>query len=1696
MIRLLLVAICLTSFTLVSQAQAIQSNGTGGGNWSDPDTWQGGIVPDFNNGTITILTDDYVNVDGDYTIDQATVQNGATLYVDPGAVLTINNGASTDIIVIGQLYVEGELILTHGSTHAGMTPANTFFLEGSIYRHRFTTAQGVIPLANWDPDSQVIIEGYTSFSAGSEAGNWDQDFGNFTWNCLNQTSTVQLNGFLTSIAGNFEVNTGTGILQLSTTQSPTIEIGGDLIVTSTSRLRFSTTGANTVVNIAGNFENYATSAATGGSRFTTTGNCTVNVAGDFIMDAPGGQLQLTSAAGGTGTLNVGGDFNLIDGALVKTGNATAQGYIVFEGTDIVHTFNNTGSIAGSAIHYVIPESNTLIVLGESTLSASGSSSITVDGTLVVQSENPTGAIVNGTGNGIGNVRVTNANRFYNPGSVIIYAGSGPQFMGNGQPTAADVTTIINNPDGVTQAVTTLVLNGNLTLENGNLTIPNNNLTVNGTTEIQLGNILFSTVSTARTLTLNGEVVLGDEIVVTSGTSNANVILGGDISGGSTISFSGANSNLTINGSGDLDFPIPGPTTLETLTINRGDDGIVVFNEDLTVTATASVTVNAGAIRMNGTLNTGRLNLATGTTLYFEGQTLELRNQFNNTLSGGVLSADAGSVLNVINTGTLGTLAFSPTGNTLGTFFINRPTGGTLVTLNSPLTVENEFTLRDGNFLNTSGLSFGNDAVVTRYNTANFAAGSVAPTGGSYHLFYEEGGATPANMTTGVETLGLLANFTSNYPRTVTIAAGSSVNITESLNVNSGTVTVGAGGSVDIAESLTVIGTFNCGTNNAISANTLEIDDAGIFNTQTSTVTLIGDMINNGTFNRNTGTFVFAGNSTIGGANNPLFRNIVIDGVLTPPADTLNVYGNFTNNGIFNNSGTGTVAFRTVTNLPQVVSGSSVTNFHNIFVGNTTGAPDVIVESNQNMTGVLTLASSATFDADGAADNRTFTLISSSDDPTQDAAIAPFPNAAAQVQGSVTVQRFMSLEGPNDRIYRYISSPVQNATVADIQNEIPVSGTFTGASVCSGCTSNPSMFRYDETLITGGIDDGYVAFPVSSNAEQLATGRGYTTFIRGNIEPFLSVGSALWDVRGPVNRGSINYGVTFTSSGVPANDGWNLVGNPYPSTIDWDAPTGWTRANVSGTIYMLDNVTGQYATYTSGTGGTNGGSRYIAMGQGFWIQTTGASPNMASNEPVKAAGTQTTFFRERSEYNILKFALSNGTLRDEAIIHFRDDATDGFDAHSDAWKLSNATINLSSVVEGVGKLAVNSMGDFNCAKIIKLDVSGVTPGNYEFDFTSVETFESYIGLALIDNFAGEEIDLRNQSSYAFQVTSDALSYGDERFAIRFSGAEVRNDFVLEANNELCSDTDLKVTITGSQPDVTYQVFKGSVGISSGVMGNGETIEVIVPSSALVPGASNLTLKGSLPGCTVQQTMLVTMVETIEVVDASGAERCLTGGVELSVANTVGKVLWYDAEDVLTPIAEGAVFQTPELTASKSYYAAVSNSLGCEGERVPVQAIIHQYEPASIHQEGNTLVSNYETGNQWLLNGIEIPGATSQYYDAEDSGLYTLVVSTIGGCVTDSNVQFVFTSTENLADKTIRVYPNPTRGRLLIEVDTPQQAVIKAVDVTGREHVKVVLEGSGPVKSGEVDLTNSSDGIYILHIQKGDLVHQVKIIKTTK
>jgi hypothetical protein len=1323
------------------------------GNWNNASTWQvfvdnawvnlesplaapyQNILPTASSGTISV--DHNVLIPSPYsvTIDQTTVSSTGRIDVRTGGSLAINT-------VSNALVVDGEIVARDLSSIIGTAADRVIFNNGSIYYHFFTTTEGTIPLASWDEGSVVQISGYTTFASATSAANWNQSYGTLMWNCTNQTGTVSLNGLIRTIKGDLRiVDTNGQTLQLSTTQRPVVNIAGDLNIEGNSVVDFNTTALTMTVNVQGDFNFTPTNSGT--TQLTTTGATVVNVYGDFEMDAVDATLNLANSTGstGTGTLYLRGDFRLISGTIKEGSNdaAASTGRIWFTntGSGLMHNFINTGIIQNRIGFRLIQASDTLRVFTESQLIGHTGSTLTVNGgVLLLESEASAGALQLGSGTGEGNIRVSS--RSYGTGTRIIYGGQGPQVIGNGQ--SASTSVVIDNPSGVTlnnPNVTNQILAG-LTILNGDLLVENNSLTVSGTgTTVGIyggdlimnsgsvartfafnnlildgGNIFVSSGSNTATFTVNGNIdqTAGD-ITITSGTAAALFTFQGDITGTGNFYFSGDNSRLSISGSGALSRPIPitTSTNLKLLVINR--PGATVILPEPVIVST-DVSVAAGNL-ITSDLEVGDdLNIKAGYYVDFSNSTLTLYSGFNNVYTGGSLTTNAGSVLKLPGTGSVGTLAFTVSPSTIGKIILDRPTSGTLVTLNSDLTVQDSLNLNDGIFNNILGLTMANGSVILRNSAASLTG--LAPAGGPYNLLYQ--GTT---LTTAAESQGSIENFTSECTGTVTLA--SAIASTGIFTISSGILTAGV---------------------HAISAMTLMND--GTLDAPSTTLTLAGDLINNGVFNKNSGTVIFDGVATVGGSSSTVFHSVTISaqGELTPPA-TFEMTGHFSNNGVFNDNN-GLILLSGTAR--QDLTGIGTT-LNNITVTNSASPYSVSVDGEFNLRGTLTLSAGTQFLADGVSSNGIFTVLSLNDQPsTTDGRIAEIP-ASAAVLGNVTVQRFM--EGKTTRVNRYISSPVTGATVDDITSDYPVS----------------EVKWYDET-VSGDMINGYT---VANGSDVLESGRGYLAL------PVTSNVTATWDVRGPLtageNQGSVNFGITHTPSDpVDVNgDGWNLVGNPYASGIGWGINSGWTRSNIGATITVRDlgGPSPKYKTYTyNGTDGTgtlpNG---VIAMGQAFWVWAAPGGGTLIVHESAKTAMSG-TFYRERSPLSkqlIIALKNENGD-EDNTFLKTNQAATEDFDIEFDAYQLKNEFLNISIYDKNSRGMLMHTLSNIPDDFVAPVEIAVSAAGQYTVSFDYADQFLSGTELYFVDELEQVATPIHvNGSSYTFNIQSAVVD--NSRFRLK-------------------------------------------------------------------------------------------------------------------------------------------------------------------------------------------------------------------------------------------------------------------------------------------------------------------------------------------
>jgi len=184
--------------------------------------------------------------------------------------------------------------------------------------------------------------------------------------------------------------------------------------------------------------------------------------------------------------------------------------------------------------------------------------------------------------------------------------------------------------------------------------------------------------------------------------------------------------------------------------------------------------------------------------------------------------------------------------------------------------------------------------------------------------------------------------------------------------------------------------------------------------------------------------------------------------------------------------------------------------------------------------------------------------------------------------------------------------------------------------------------------------------IVSDATPMPTGQGFSVWAPSAQTRMFS---------GTVNHGTIGpVSVQLTGAAGP-NTGWNLIGNPYPSAIDWDAASGWSRTNISDAVYVWNGT--QYATYVGGIP-ANGGSRYIAPTQGFFVQATSSGASIGMDNGIRLHNG-VNYLKETTEpMDIVRISIVGNGFSDETVLAVRSGALNVFDPTTDAIKLTGSS----------------------------------------------------------------------------------------------------------------------------------------------------------------------------------------------------------------------------------------------------------------------------------------------------------------------------------------------------------------------------------------------------------------------------------------
>ena len=243
-------------------------------------------------------------------------------------------------------------------------------------------------------------------------------------------------------------------------------------------------------------------------------------------------------------------------------------------------------------------------------------------------------------------------------------------------------------------------------------------------------------------------------------------------------------------------------------------------------------------------------------------------------------------------------------------------------------------------------------------------------------------------------------------------------------------------------------------------------------------------------------------------------------------------------------------------------------------------------------------------------------------------------------------------------------------------------------------------------------------------------------------------------------------LTLTKSGSGGsydapNDGWNLVGNPFGATIDWDAGTGWNRSGIDNTIYVWsDSANGGTGAYLSWNGETGTlGNGKIAPMQGFWVKANNQSvPSISMNDTVRAFGG---VLRKSISVPQIKLSLGGNGMSNNAVVMFSDRATSGQDG-LDAYKLASNNpdwLALSTRLEGESPMDIQSLPlELNGRIELALGIEGSdVNGAFNLDW-NLQAVPDHWNIYLKDDLTQQLVNLREPESFKFNLEGPVKKQG--------------------------------------------------------------------------------------------------------------------------------------------------------------------------------------------------------------------------------------------------------------------------------------------------------------------------------------------------
>lgn len=457
-------------------------------------------------------------------------------------------------------------------------------------------------------------------------------------------------------------------------------------------------------------------------------------------------------------------------------------------------------------------------------------------------------------------------------------------------------------------------------------------------------------------------------------------------------------------------------------------------------------------------------------------------------------------------------------------------------------------------------------------------------------------------------------------------------------------------------------------------------------------------------------------------------------------------------------------------------------------------------------------------------------------------------------GDITVRRLANMAKMH---YTYWSSPVANQNVY----------AFSEGGLVGGTPKN-RFYYYNESndmFYSSSINDAY----------NFITGQGYA--IRGKDSyntNFNSPSAYTFTFAGIPNNGNLAFqNLKWTN----AAHGYNLVGNPYPSNLDFDALYDANTSLIYGTAYFWTNQ--QYIPKQQGGGysGSNyaiynrsGGvpatfqdgvdspipTQYIKVGQGFLIQSMSGSHNqpLQFNNSMRSYSASSIFFNKQEVRSKDRYWLnlkSPSNINNTILVSYMPGATDGYERLYDADILVLGS-DAFYTTNGTAKLAIQGRKyPLRADDVVTLGTKYFETGNYTIFLKEKEgIFDTDQAIYLKDKQLNKVINLSEEGQYTFAASKGT---NDTRFEVIYQDILSFDSVNRSAGSVSVAKDEVDVVVRDTTNNITaIDVFDASGKLVQSVAGKSQK-EVRINTSGLIKGVYILRITSD-KGITTKKVIL--------------------------------------------------------------------------------------------------------------------------------------------------------------------------------------------------------------------------------------------------